>query len=445
VTSDDLTLCLLGRIKHYDGTLRSYTEINPRCLEEARIADYERAAGKARGPLHGVPMNLKDNIGTAAPMHTTAGAEILLNHSPARDAAIVTQLRQAGVVILGKASLSELAGTLTSPGYNAVSGNGINPYGKGLPVSGSSSGSAISINACLTVVSVGSETSGSLVSPGSMNGVVAMKPSLNLVSGDGIVPLVRFQDSAGPMARNVIDAAILLSVMDSAETDYAATLDAKALDGISVGFLRADISRGKNPPRNAEWLALIEEGLRKANAVSHDVTIEGKVELLPVIFLGLAHDTIGYMTAAGAPVQTLAGLQSYNAARPEIRIPRGQNLIEMAVPLVTTILDKEKVTESESGKLYEKLAIEARNRAADMLAKVFAKENVEVLVSLSNTHSESYATAGYPAITVPLGLNEAGAPNGVTFIGKPGEDAKVLAYAFAFEQATRYRRNPVNY
>ena len=443
LTSEELTLCFLSRIKRYDGMLRSYTELNPRCLEEARTADRLRAEGKLRGLLHGVPVNVKDNIGTAAPMHTTAGAEILLDHSPAKDAALVTQLREAGAVILGKAALSELAGVLTTkpPGYNAVSGIGVNPYGKAFPVSGSSSGSGISTSACLTMMSVGSETSGSLISPASMNGVVAMKPSLGLVSGEGVVPLIRFQDSAGPVTRSVRDAALLLDVIDSKKEDYAAVLDAKALEGVSVGVLRADIAGKSEPKRNTDWLALMDDGLQKTKAVSRDVTIEGDVALMPVIALGLSQDTIGYMAAAGAPVKTLAELQAYNAAKPERRIPRGQNMVDLTTKILAAILEEKGLKEGEAGKFYEELALQARAAATASLTKTFTDNGVEILVSLSNTHSESYATAGYPAITVPLGLNKDGAPNGVTFIGKPGQDAKLLACAYAFEQATRYRRN----
>ncbi len=444
VTSEELTGYYLNRIRRHDGLLRSYMEVNPRCLEEARAADRLRKEGKVLGPLHGIPLNVKDNIGTAAPMHTTAGAEILLHHAPARDAALVRQLREAGAVILGKASLSELAGVLTTNplGYNAVSGIGVNPHGRQLSVSGSSSGSGISVSACLTMLSVGTETSGSLISPAAANGVVAMKPSQGLVSGEGIVPLIRYQDSAGPVARSVTDAAVLLAAIDTGEADYAAGLDAGALAGVSVGVLRQDITGPENPGRQADWLDLMDEGLGKAKAVSCGVTLEGKIELLPLIFLGLAHDTIGYLADAGAPVKTLADLQAYNEAKPEIRIPRGQNILQWGSTALTTFYKEEGLKEDGLAKAYEDMALKTRESAAAILAKAFAGNSVQVLVSLANTHSELYATAGYPAITVPLGLNKDGVPNGITFIGQRGADAKLLAYAFAFEQATRYRVTP---
>lgn len=204
--------------------------------------------------MDGIPINLKDNIGTVAPLHTTAGAEVLRNHSPANDAILVSQLRAAGAVILGKASLSELAGVVTAsfPGFNAVSGMGKNPYGSQFPVWGSSSGSAISTNAFLTAVSVGTETSGSLIAPASVNGVVGMKPSLDRVSGEGIVPLVHYQDSAGPLARTVTDAAALLAAkvgVDSSKLKIIDVMDSEAGIGVNI----------KVPDATAPWSCLSDK------------------------------------------------------------------------------------------------------------------------------------------------------------------------------------------
>lgn len=441
LTSEELTLCFLDRIRRHDGHLRSYLELNPRALDEAREADRLRAAGEVKGPLHGIPLSIKDNLATAAPMHTTAGAEILLDHIAPADAKVVQHLREAGAVILGKASLSELAGSITTdpPGHNAISGMGVNPYRAGLPVSGSSSGSAIATSARLAMVSVGTETSGSLISPGASNGVVAMKPSLGLVSGEGIVPLIRFQDSAGPIARSVRDAAILLGAIDEATTDYAASLDAKALEGVAVGLLRKAILEEET---NATyWLGRIDEGLALAGAKTKDLdeTFAEKPDLLPVIFLGLSRDTLHYLAAAGAPVKTVADLQAYNEADPERRMPRGQNVVDLAVRVLGAIREESGVEKEDLGALYEEAALGLREAMAAILARTFAENEVDLLVSLANQHSMLYATAGYPAITVPLGLDESGAPNGVTFIARPGEDAKLLAYAYAFEEATRYR------
>ena len=441
LTSKELTLCFLDRIRRHDETLRSYLELNPHALDEAREADRLRAAGEIKGPLHGIPISIKDNLATAAPMHTTAGAEILLDHIAPADAKVVRHLREAGAVILGKASLSELAGSLTTdpPGYNAISGLGVNPYRADLPVSGSSSGSSIATSACLAMVSVGTETSGSLISPGASNGVVAMKPSHELVSGEGIVPLIRFQDSAGPIARSVTDAAILLGAIDETDTDYTASLEAKVLEGVAVGVLRKAILDEET--NAAFWLARIDEGLARAGAKAKDLdeTFAEKPDLLPVIFLGLSEDTLPYLAAAGAPVKTVADLQAYNEADPERRMPRGQNMVDLAVRVLGAIREDTGVTDEGMEALYEEAALHVREGMAAILARTFAENDVDLLVSLANQHSMLYATAGYPAITVPLGLDETGAPNGVTLIARPGEDAKLLAFAYAFEQATRYR------
>ena len=242
VTAETLTLMLLHRIRQHDGKLRAYLELNPKALDEARHADRLRAAGKVLGPMHGVPVSLKDNIDTAGPMHTTAGAEVLLGHVAKADAPLVAQLRAAGAVILGKANLSELAGVVTmagrSGGTSAVGGRAMNPFGDALPTGGSSSGSAVGTAALLAVVSVGTETSGSLIAPAAWQGTVGMKPSRNLVDGTGVVPLLSNNDSPGPVARSVTDAALLLDAIDTAAIDYAAGLKADALVGKTVGPAR---------------------------------------------------------------------------------------------------------------------------------------------------------------------------------------------------------------
>ncbi len=234
LTAEDLTLHFLSRIRRHDERLRTYLELNPRVLDEARASDARRKAGRLLGPFDGIPVSLKDNIETAAPMHTTAGAEILLDNIAARDAPLVVQLRASGAVILGKANLSEFAGVVgfgqLNGGFTAVGGQTVNPHGH-YPTSGSSSGSAAGVAATLALVSVGSETSGSLIGPSAWNGVVGMKPSRALVSGAGVVPLVLPNDSPGPIGRSVTDVAALLDAIDTAPLDYVAGLRTDALAG----------------------------------------------------------------------------------------------------------------------------------------------------------------------------------------------------------------------
>ncbi len=441
LTSAELTLFFLDRIRRHDETLRSYAELNPAALAEARAADAARAAGR-RGPLLGIPLSIKDNIETDAPLHTTGGAEILLQHVAAADAPVVTRLRRAGAVILGKASLSELAGALTAhAGSSAVAGQGRNPHGSAYPVLGSSSGSAIATAAYLAMASIGTETSGSLLAPAHVNGVVAMKPSHGTVDGDGIIPLIRFQDTAGPVARSVTDAAILLAAIGEAPSARS-SLRPDALDGVVAGVLAADIAAATRD--DPGLLLRIRDGLEAAGARMVEVGSLDQPDLTPLVMLGLAVDTVGYLAAAGTPVRTLADLRVYNAALPERRIPRGQDFVDLAARYVPLLLQSAgAATPAAVGPAYQELALGLRSRAAATLDAAFAGSGATVLASLGNAHSQLYATAGYPAITVPLGLGADGRPSGLTLIGRRGADVELLAFAYAFEQATGWRVDPV--
>ena len=446
--SEDLTLYFLSRIKRHDGALRSYLELNPKALEEARAADTLRAAGTVLGPLHGIPVSLKDNIETAGPMHTTANAEILLDNIAQDDAPLVAQLRDAGAVILGKASLSEFAGVVSHGlllgGSGAVGGQGMNPYGA-YPTAGSSSGSAISAAAYLAMISVGTETSGSLIAPAAFNGVVGMKPSRDVVSGDGVIPLVRNNDSAGPIARTVSDAAALLDAIDTKSEDYLSGLKFNALDGVTVGVLSRDITQtpGNAPLLQAAVATLVAAGarLRPAELVDKSGVMAGMNGLVGA---GVRHDMMSYLAARDLGVTNPEELIAYNAAEPERRIPFGQPLLENMASASAGI----------DADAYAEMAVTLTQAAESALEAAFAGVEAEVLVSFENLHSQFYATAGYPAITVPLGRRQSGGtaavlgledqrmPAGITLIGKRGEDGKLLAYAFAFEQASHLRLDP---
>jgi amidase len=451
LTAEELTLYFLVRIKQHDERLRTYVELNPRALDEARSSDARRKAGALLGPFDGIPVSLKDNIETAAPMHTTAGAEILLDNVAAKDAPLVAQLRARGAVILGKANLSEFAGVITfgplNGGFTAVGGETVNPHGH-YPTSGSSSGSAAGVAALLAMVSVGSETSGSLVGPSAWNGVVGMKPSRNLVDGAGVVPLVLYNDSPGPVGRNVTDVAALLDAIDTAAVDYVAGLRPDALDGVTVGVLAGDIAANPDntPLLQAASATLAALGARLRPATLVPTPAWGNyATFLTYLSGGMRYDMMPYVAARSRTVKTLEDLRAYNAADASRRIPSGQGLLEMLAPASAKL----------SATDYAALAARLRQAATDMLVTTFTKTGAEVLVSFETTHSEIYATAGYPALTVPLGLrargsilsqakvSSVGMPAGITFIGKPGEDAKLLAYAFAFEQATNLRVQPV--
>ena len=450
LSAEELALYFLSRIKQHDHRLRTYLELNPRALDEARASDARRKAGKLLGRFDGVPVSLKDNIETAAPMHTTAGAEILFENIAAKDAPLVAQLRARGAVILGKANLSEFAGAITAVpmqgGYTAVGGQTGNPHGP-YPTAGSSSGSAAGVAALLAMVSVGSETSGSLISPSSYNGVVGMKPSRNRVDGAGVVPLILANDSPGPVARTVTDAAALLDAIDSASVDYVAALRTDALDGVTVGMLNVDIvaNPDNTPLLQAASATLVALGAHLRPATLVDTPAWGTNEtFMTFLSAGIRYDMMSYVAARSGTVKTPDELIAYNAADPKRRIPFGQSVLQQLAPLSAGLSPAD----------YAALAARLRQAATAILDDAFRRTGADVLVSFENLHSMHYATAGYPAITVPLGVrakgsvleplgvSSVGMPAGITFIGKSGEDAKLLAYAYAFEQATNLRVQP---
>ncbi len=439
VTSEQLTRYALAQMLRTDAALNAVIELNPAAVADARAADARRSAGD-RSPLLGVPVTVKDNIETAGPLRTTAGAEVLAGHVADHDAAVVTALRSAGAVVLGTANLSELAGAaVRTPGFSATGGQTANPYGASFSPGGSSSGSAVCVAAGLVPVSVGTETSGSLLAPAAFTGVVGIKPTHGLVDGGGIVPLVRYQDTAGPLARTVADAAALLSVLSQGR--LSVDLSGATLDGVRVGVLREAILAQRpgleKTGDNAEMLGRIDHGLAAAGAVAVDaaLVIDGSLDAFEASFLtvvlgGLTHDTVGYLARAGAPVESLADLHAYNLQRPRRRMPKGQLLLSLAL------------ARQISRDAYETSALDLRRSAQRTLDATTEAAGVEVLVSITNLHSSLYATAGYPAVCVPLGLRANGMPTGVTLIGRPGEDAALLRTAAAFEAATRLRRPP---
>jgi len=446
LTYAELTLYFLARIQKYDETLRTMIELNPDALKEAQAADQRLKEGKATGLLVGIPVTLKDNIETAAPMHTTGGAEILLNNQPKADASFVKQLREAGAVILGKANLSELAGGIAPlpPGFSSVGGLTMNPHGD-FTAGGSSSGSGAGTAAYETMVSVGSETAGSLIVPASWNGVVGMYPSKGVVDGSQVIPLIKNNDSAGPIGRNVKDVATLLGVIDTKHVDYVAGLDPKALNGVKAGFLKADVlARPANPfentADNAAVAELIQESLTGSGATVADIKlpssqIADNIDAILGILIngGVRHDMLPYLTAVGAPVKSPEELVAYNQQDPKVRIPIGDAQLD-ATLADQTVRDPA---------AYAELMAQAKEGAVAALDAAFADNKVDVLISVNNYHSALYATANYPAISVPLGLRANGMPVGVVLIGKPGEEAELLSYAYALEQATKLRVNPV--
>jgi amidase len=473
ITSRQLTQLYLDRIKAVDKSgprINSVIEVNPDALAIAEALDRERAQKGARGPLHGIPILIKDNIATADRMQTTAGSLALVGVKPARDAFLVEKLRAAGAVILGKTNLSEWANirsTRSTSGWSARGGLTRNPYALDRNTSGSSSGSAAAIAASLAAVAVGTETDGSITSPASINGLVGIKPTLGLVSRSGIIPIAHSQDTAGPMARTVADAAALLAAIagtdprdaDTADAsiraaDYVKALDRNALKGARIGVVRSQFTA----PRNDLAAAQVEkalEVLRAQGAILVDIPElpnagkYGQSEI-DVLLTELKADMAAYLAeyAPGAKVKTLADLIAFNEANADKEMAYfGQELFIRAQ-------DKGGLDAKE---YQESLASNRRLSRAEGIDKALADNNVEALVAPSNQpawltdfvkgdasgggFSQAAAVAGYPHVTVPAGFVQ-GLPIGISFVGTAWSEPRLIALAYAYEQASNARRAP---
>ena len=445
--SEELVLHYVRRIQRYDGALQSVTELDPEAIEVARRLDTERARGAVRGPMHGIPILLKDNIAAGGELHTTAGAKALEQVQAERDAFLVRRLREAGALVLGKAALSEWANYMSSRlpnGFSSVGGQVRNPYGA-FDVSGSSSGSAVAVAASFATVAVGTETWGSLIAPASQNSVVAIKPSAGLVSRDGIIPVVASQDTAGPMARSVTDAAILLDALagedasDPAtrsapreEASYQSALDAGGLTGRRVG-----VARLRGDGGDLELLAASLHALEQCGAEVVELPPFSLVDLRRDRddFFALAdHDlrrgVDAFLEATRAPVRSLAEIIAFNEEDPETRAPYGQDLLISA--------QESRTTEAEHRERRARST--ARNRR--LIDGMLAEHDLDMLVAIGVPFYVNYPAAGYPAVSVPAGYRASGEPVGLAFIGPLFDERALIRAAFAFEQRVRTRRPP---
>ena len=447
--------------------------------EQAAKLDVEASDGRRRGPLHGRPVLLKDNIAIAG-QPTTAGSLALKNNVAAADAPLVARLRNAGLVILGRTNLSEWANirsTNSTSGWSAIGGLTVNPWGAGRNACGSSSGSAAAVAARLAPLAVGTETDGSITCPAGVNGVVGFKPSLGVVSGVGVVPIAHSQDTAGPMARTVADAAALLDAM---RTDGRAMgpLPSGALNGVRVGVLRDRIGD------DAEIVAAFDtalDGLTAAGATLVEITdsrsgLDGLGEAeLTVLLAELKTDIAAYLATtdpARVPHRTLADLIAFNKANPEELRYFDQDLFEQAQagPTGCSIVASWTVTSAEATPPLEPVSaalkqanpqcdpryvdalVKAKTLATGKLTSLLRDNDVAVLVGVTNgpawlstlgegdnfggpSVAQLPAIAGAPHLTVPMALVR-GLPVGMSFIGQVGDDARVLAIGAGYE-ATR--------
>jgi amidase len=471
-TARSLAEAYLTRIEAVDRggpALTSVIEVNPDAMAIAEALDTERKARGDRGPLHGIPVLVKDNIATKDRMMTTAGSLALVGAKTPRDSFVVEQLRRAGAVILGKTNLSEWANFRSSRSTSGWSGRGgqcKNPYSLDRNPCGSSSGTGAAIAANLAAVGVGTETDGSIVCPAHACSLVGIKPTVGLVSRSGIVPISHTQDTAGPMARTVADAAALLGVLAGADsrdtataagpgvaTDYARFLDPKGLRGARIGVARAKLF-GYSDAADELVEAAVKEMSRLGAIMVDPADIPHLGEYddaeLEVLLYEFKADLNAYLAewGVGAPVRTLADIIAFNETHREREMPFfGQDTMEKAQR-------KGPLTEKAYVKALEKCRKLSRAKGLD---SVMEKHRLDAIVAptgsppwvtdlVNGDHflgasSTPAAVSGYPSITVPAGY-AFGLPVGITFIGRAWGEGSLIRLAYAFEQASKVRRPP---
>ncbi len=467
-TSARITELYLRRIEDLDcqgPELHSVIETNPDALAIARALDEEYRVKGARGPLHGVPVLLKDNIDTGDRMQTTAGSLALAGKPTAYDSAVAKRLRAAGAVILGKANLSEWANFRSMhsvSGWSARGGQTRNPYVLDRNPCGSSSGSAVAVSANLCALSVGTETDGSIVCPSSMCGVVGIKPTLGLISRSGIIPIAHSQDTAGPIARTVRDAALLLSALAGPDpsdpapgtyrgsSDYTQFLDPNGLRGARIGVARQYFHRGPQVLKLAENCidAMRSLGAQIVDSVELSSYEEWRATEVEVLLYEFKHDLNRYLSSREAHVKTLADCIRFNQQHRQEEMPYfEQELMEQAQ-------EKGPITEKAYRQALATNRQLTRKEGLDAVLKKFKLDAIVAptagpawLTDLANgDHTESGcasppAVAGYPHITVPAGFHF-GLPIGLSFFGGPWSEPKLLKYAYAFEQNVSARQKP---
>jgi amidase len=472
MSSQQLTQSYLTRIDKLDRhgpNLRSVIETNPRALEIAAALDAERKTRGVRGPLHGVPVLIKDNVETSDHMMSTAGSLALAGWYAPQDAPLVERLRAAGAVILGKTNLSEWANFRSTHSLSGWSGRGgqcRNPYATDRTPSGSSSGSAVAVSANLCAVAVGTETDGSIVSPASVNGIVGLKPTVGLVSRRGIVPISHSQDTAGPLTRSVRDAAVMLGIMsgldaadaasaavgDRFQTDYARYVDSDGLKGARLGIARKFFA--DNAPVNGFLEACIAT-LKGAGAVivdpadlpMHGTTSAPEQEVLLYEFKANLNAYLRRLPPT-FPVRSLAALIRFNEAHKDTEMP---------------LFDQELLRQAEAkGPLSEKAYNDARAAClkatrSNGIDAVLAEHQLDAMVTLTSGPawlidtvngdsdtggcSSPAAIAGYPHITVPAGLYR-GLPIGLSFFGAAFSEPTLIKLGSGFEAVAHGRTPP---
>ena len=463
-SAEILTAAYLARIARYDQNgpgHHAVLSVNPKALADARSLDRERKAGKVRGPLHGIPILLKDNIESSDPLPTTAGSYALA-HSMRSDAPLAARLRAAGAVILGKTNLSEWANfrsTRSCSGWSGIGGQVRNAYARDRNPSGSSAGSGVAAAVSFCAGAIGTETNGSILSPSSMNGLVGFKPTVGLVSGRGVVPISPKQDTAGPMCRTVADAAILANIIGERALgygDYGTSLEDFRLRDVRIGVMPPPTGLHPGAHRlftdartvvEKEGATLIDLQIPEAFAEIEKFSLNA----LLYEFKAAINEYLAGLDPTQVPSRSLADLIAFNREHKDQELPIfGQEIFEMA---------------EECGPLSDEKYQKGRgglDRAVDTngLMTLLEQQSVAVLMAPSNGPAElidpvwgdrrggggpqiagAAAIAGYPSITVPAGLTN-GLPVGVTFVARRNQDGLLLQVAHAFERAANARVPP---
>ena len=452
-----LASAYLDRIERIDRAgpaLRAVIELNPDAMAIAEERDRERKAGRVRGPLHGMPLLVKDNIATGDRMSTTAGSLGLDGVRAPRDAPLVARLREAGAVILGKTNLSEWANFRSSnsvSGWSSRGGQTRNPYALDRSPSGSSSGSAVAVAANLCAAAIGTETDGSITSPSACNNLVGLKPTLGLVSGDGIVPIAHSQDTAGPIARSVADCARLMNALSEKPIDFAQHLGLASLKGVRIGVGRQYFGTNEKADRVIEEALPVLKDLG-ATLVDVEIPSFGKLDEpeFEVLLYEFKNDLEAFFRKhmPDAPFKGLADVIEYNARNADRTMTIfGQDLLVKAQ-------EKGALTSKEYLAARDKCRRLARAQGIDAVVK---KHRVAAIVALTSPPAwlvdpingdlarggctSMAAVAGYPHVTVPAGF-ASGLPVGISFFGPALADARLLGLAAAFERAAPHRKPP---
>ncbi|MCY0875765.1 MAG: amidase family protein [Firmicutes bacterium] len=456
-TALELTVYFLQRIARYNHEgpgLNAVLEVNPDALQIAEALDAQRQTRGTCGPLHGIPVLIKDNISTGDKMHTSAGSLALAQAHARQDAFVVRQLRKAGCVILGKTNLTEWANFMANDmpnGYSSRGGQVRSAYHPGvLDVGGSSSGSGVAVSASLAPLAVGTETSGSILSPASSNSVVGLKPTVGLISRTGIIPISHSQDTAGPMAKSVADVAALLGAMagvdaDDAITqtavgralpDYVACLDASGLRGARIGIVRKPYYEGLPDAAGAVMNQAMADLQAAGAELIDDLTFSFTEDIrdYAVLLYEFKPDLNDYLRSLeGGPVHSLADVIAFNEEHHEQALRFGQAILIAA--------------EEKSGTLTEVDYLDARARdlacsRQNGIDQLLREHRLDALLFPANYGAAIAAKAGYPSICVPGGYLEDGSPFGVTFTGTAFSEPTLLRLAYAYEQTSLRRVAP---